>query len=250
MKFFHGLKEVRRERKSISCFLFDFFIYLNIITNLIEVINEKKSWFIKFPLIFLFLLFIYSHFAVAGEIHESIFEGNIENIQTLIQKDPSLVNIEDENGVLPLFLAIHMAVYSNRWDIVEFLVINGANPNVTDKNENTPLNLTIYWKQPKTVEILVQHEADVNARGRNGFTPLHEAIYADQLEIVSILLENEADINARTRSGLTPLEVATHLNRQEIKAFLIEKGAKKRSFLEKINEPFWQDYYSEKPLQE
>ena len=232
-------------------FFVDFVIYLNYcsfsrtlfekLSSGVLLLSKKLYRFDRILLIFVFL--VYSHLTVAGEIHESIHEKNMEKIQTLVKEDPGIVNTKDENGILPLFLAIYVASYSDRWDIVAFLINNGADLDITDKQGNTPLNLVIYWGKTNIAMLLVDNGADPNGRGRNGFTPLHEAIHGNHLKIAEYLIDNGADKHAKTRSGLEPLELAIYLNHLEMRDLLIRKGAKKRNFIERIKEPFWKEYH-------
>jgi ankyrin repeat protein len=62
----------------------------------------------------------------------ALYSGNLEILKFLIQNKIDL-NIQDINGQT----ALDYAIISQKWDFAEILLINGANPNIKDKNEET-----------------------------------------------------------------------------------------------------------------
>ncbi|KAA8641428.1 ankyrin repeat domain-containing protein [Aspergillus tanneri] len=73
---------------------------------------------------------------------------------------------------------LHWAAAADCANIVQYLVKNGANVNIKDKNRRTPL----FWAAEncafQTVVILVQNGANVNAEDKNWGTPLSTVIEA------------------------------------------------------------------------
>lgn len=60
--------------------------------------------------------------------------------------------------------------------LVKFWVENGADVNITDNFDNTPLMYAAKNGNKKTVEFLVEKQnADINAANSIGETPLHYA---------------------------------------------------------------------------
>ncbi len=66
---------------------------------------------------------------------EAIIEGNKQIVENLIEKNPKEINKKDNYGVTPLIRAI--TFYQK--DIFSYLLLNGADPNGTDQNGNSPL---------------------------------------------------------------------------------------------------------------
>ena len=69
------------------------------------------------------------------DIFSAIKAGDAETATRLLDEDPALLDALDENGWTPL----HVAVLSNRPDMVQLLVQKGIDPNVADANGETPL---------------------------------------------------------------------------------------------------------------
>ena len=58
------------------------------------------------------------------------------------------------------------------------------------------------------VELLLLKGADVNTRDQNRWTPLHVATANDQKEVVELLLAKGADVNAKDKNLVTPMRWA------------------------------------------
>lgn len=67
-----------------------------------------------------------------------------------------------------------------------FLLERGANPNATDRDGWTPLNVAAGWGYTEIVKLLLQHGADANAKAGGDWSPLHTAVhegYANAVEV-------------------------------------------------------------------
>ncbi|KAH8992307.1 ankyrin repeat protein [Lactarius hatsudake] len=104
-----------------------------------------------------------------------------------------------------------------RRDVVECLLDHGADVNLQDDFQNTPLTLAARCWHMDVVQVLLEHGADVHSRDRLGQTPLHDVIWGassrhnlkgDAPQIVRLLLEHGADIGAEDNDGKTPLQMA------------------------------------------
>ena len=79
--------------------------------------------------------------------------------------------------------------------------------------------------EPEIVDLLVMYGANVNAQDAEGFTPLHMAAIHGNLKIVKKLVDLEADVNIVTTDGKNAAELA-HLNEElEIEENLRSKMA-------------------------
>ena len=79
--------------------------------------------------------------------------------------------------------------------------------------------------EPEIVDLLVMYGANVNAQDAEGFTPLHMAAIHGNLKIVKKLVDLEADVNIITTDGKNAAELA-HLNEElEIEENLRSKMA-------------------------
>ena len=79
--------------------------------------------------------------------------------------------------------------------------------------------------EPEIVDLLVMYGANVHAQDAEGFTPLHMAAIHGNLKIVKKLVDLEADVNIITTDGKNAAELA-HLNEElEIEENLRSKMA-------------------------
>ena len=103
-------------------------------------------------------------------------------------------------------------------ETIKFLIENGANVNGCRAKEYTPLRAAVSSNRADVVQYLIDQGADVNLSGRES-CPLTVAIQKGFFEIVKILVENGADLNYKegwTDGKDTPLEIAESMKSQRI----------------------------------
>jgi len=109
---------------------------------------------------------------------------------------------------------IHLAAISPDSGPLEYLLsIKGTDPNIKNKEGETPLHMAAEYGRINQVNILLKKKADPNAKSDTGRTPLHYLTFGSQgstsfesdVEIGKALIAAGADINAKTKSGETPL---------------------------------------------
>jgi ankyrin repeat protein len=118
------------------------------------------------------------------------------------------------------------AVWQNLPNMVQHLVSKGADVQITDENDQTPLLTAAKNNHPEVLRILATAKANINSTCTSDLlTPLHAGI--EHLEVVQILLQHGADITATTNEGDTPLDHAIYKNKPEsVKAILYESPMK------------------------
>jgi ankyrin repeat protein len=77
------------------------------------------------------------------------------------------------------------AVQSGNVKLVKDLIAKGANPNVADALQISPLQRAAELALEEIVRVLLQHGADPNYRDTAGMTPLHYAAWCDRVSGVS-----------------------------------------------------------------
>ena len=95
---------------------------------------------------------------------------------------------------------------------IERLLRSGIDVSVTDTNttKNTPLHWAASFGNAITIQLLLeQFGADPNVKNFQNMTPLHDAVIRNDLEIVKVLIKFGADPTIKnTKDGKTPIDQA------------------------------------------
>jgi len=102
------------------------------------------------------------------------------------------------------FPLLHRAVYHGYLEMIQLLINNGADINIKDEDNFTPLHNIIDGNQNnwfECIELLLKNKADINTKcyyKESGYqeTPLITAIKSEiYIEVIKLLLKNGAGIN-------------------------------------------------------
>ncbi len=96
-----------------------------------------------------------------------IKDRNYPGFVSIFEKYKISPDMEDSNGV-PL---LSIAVQSNSFQIVNYLLNVGANPNIRDNNNNTPLHFALTFHNYEIADMLIQRGADEKVINKMGITP-------------------------------------------------------------------------------
>ena len=164
-------------------------------------------------------------------LHFACFIGNLEIINHLL-KAKANPNVQNKTGITPLLqvillpsneaeaVSMFMATFGNhtaivpidlyQYEIVDALLIAGADPNIPDRNNSTPLYMAASEKVANIVIRLLEGKADPNIQAIDGKTPLHQATTNKDPNIIKILLKEKADPNIVESTGneMAPLHIA------------------------------------------
>ena len=160
-------------------------------------------------------------------LHIAAGKGDIEAALLLLEHGAQ-VNVSEQNQETPL----DYAVGQTSKEMVELLFAHGAI--ITGK---PPGHWSVFheWAlgagDPHIADVLLFHKADINAPcdGHDGQTPLHFAASQGQLQAVEWLLKNGANINARDKNGATPLRLLRshgRILRKDVADLLRSRGGK------------------------
>ena len=113
-----------------------------------------------------------------------------------------------------------LSFYDIPLELMDWLIAQGADINVKDEYDCTPLHYHAKVNNVERVALLLERGADIEAQDKYENTPLHFAEY--NAEVAQLLIEKGADVNAKDDRGNTPLE--RMLSR--LRNAYIEKAAK------------------------
>lgn len=141
-------------------------------------------------------------------IHNAARVGNVGRVAELLAKNPSLADLRDASGNTPL----HCAIGYFEVGVVEKLLAHGADVNVPDNNETTPLHILAAGVPPDP-------PPPPKSAPAIGLQDIH-------LKIAQLLLARGANLEARTAWGWTPLETAERSNTTYMVKLLREHDSK------------------------
>ncbi|XP_057377484.1 transient receptor potential channel pyrexia-like [Daphnia carinata] len=136
-------------------------------------------------------------------LHLAAFEGNVDCIRMLLHASKAQVNAKDSLGRTPL----HLAALSQSVDSVEELLDNGAEIDICDEMQETPLHSAVVKTRQSidVVKLLILKGADVNAKDQFGQTPLHIAAFNENSKLATLLIHSGADLSAKNRGKMSAL---------------------------------------------
>ncbi len=127
-----------------------------------------------------------------GSLSQAVIEADMVAVQAQVQGGKS-VNAIDKWGWTPLL----WAVYYNYYQISEYLLEKGADPNIKSvQNQgaipmgSTPLLVASYYGNAKIVELLLKHGADQNIRNNAGNTAHDVAAKYNFIPVLELMAQD------------------------------------------------------------
>ena len=102
--------------------------------------------------------------SIGGLLCEMASIGNLEAISEILDKNPSIINTQDKDGMT----CLHWASDRGFIQIVQYLLSKGADVNAIDHCGNSPLHIAAMSRQKEVVRLLLDAGADttlVNCEG-------------------------------------------------------------------------------------
>ena len=179
---------------------------------------------IKISLFVIVGLFAFSGALLANDILEASSSGELELVQTILDRDTTAIGMSNDRGST----ALHFAAENGHIRIVELLLDRGADLEAIDVDGDTPLMCAAIGGHSDIFKMLLSRGADADILNINENGVLHYAAMGGSVEILNLSLDRGLDINAQNaqnQGGATPLFAAVYGNKQEVVKFLLEKGA-------------------------
>ena len=156
-------------------------------------------------------------------LHKAVENGMVDFLKNQIENGIAHVNERKSNGLA----LIHTAVSKNQLEVVKMLTEKGANLNLQAKGfglQESPLHLATYKGNNDIVNLLLQNGADPDV-SVNGVTPLHFGIYNNDLTTIDLLIKKTVNDDSKDDSrGFTPLHCAVSVQENLRMPTIFEKS--------------------------
>ncbi|KAK2715469.1 hypothetical protein QYM36_010176 [Artemia franciscana] len=161
-------------------------------------------------------------------LHDIASYGLNSECNRLVTSGEDLEALNSENET-----PLHKAVFHNRFDMAEYFLKNGANPNAKNRLLETPLHLAASFGRAEICKLLISFGADIDPLNIKGLTPLYSAMggtiiclpVVQSLEVVQSLLEAGASPNIKHKKQETALHTAAKYGRLDLCKELVSYGA-------------------------
>lgn len=123
------------------------------------------------------------------------------------------------------------AAQKGEWEIVKWLIENGADIESKDEDGNTALSLATEYTHKAIVEFLIKAGADVTTKNKHGTGLLHHmAFKVKDKELINLIIEEVKNIDAKkvddlNNKGETPTIIAALKGNTEALEALLKAGA-------------------------
>ena len=157
---------------------------------------------------------------------------NLNAVEFLL-KHGAIVDVQDKRNKSSLHYGVEGALLSSdtSFDVVSCLLNHGADINAPMNGKYTALMMACRSQHVRLVKFLLQQGANVQVKDKDGKTALHFACELTftwkpaSCDLLNCLTENGADINALRKDNRTPLMVASSCGGVDQITFLIKRGA-------------------------
>jgi len=153
-----------------------------------------------------------------NQMHWIIENGIKPDFIRILAESNINVDDQDKNGDSPLMVAVK----KKKGEYASALLQQGANVNLLNSKEVSPLQFTIYNKSVLYKD-LIEYCKDPNVKGVNGWTALHFAAREGNLEAVNKLIAKNAKLTITDKWGRTAYRVAREHGHENVQKVLKKK---------------------------
>jgi len=153
-------------------------------------------------------------------LHLAAWNGNADQVRMLKEHgaDASILN-SDGNS------ALHFgALRGHKAAVGHILEMDGANPNATNSDNATPLQLAAEADEDEVVSMMASlRNIVLDGENVRGWSPLYTAAYNGNRQMVNLLCKQGADPNHQNTEGWSAAHAAADQSHKAVVADLIEK---------------------------
>ena len=148
---------------------------------------------------------------------------SIEGVSGLINRYPGSINRADSRGVTPLIAAIE----SGRKDLVEKLLLSGADPGQADLDGIPPITIALSLKAYDIAQQLVYAGVELDDSGCHGDSMFYYAIQRNDINALKLIVGDKEAVNRVYSPSGPPLVLAMSYGQErlEMVRLLLEAGA-------------------------
>lgn len=143
------------------------------------------------------------------DFHQAVVRGNLQLVKWYVDQGTDInkpLGKVRHSQIERDITALGESVKENHYEISEYLLKNGANPNIP--NTVNPLFYAIQGKEYKMVSLLLSYHANPDESGFDDTTLLMRTIEMGEIELTRELLKNGADPTYVTKDGRSALRLA------------------------------------------
>ena len=161
-------------------------------------------------------------------IMKAAWRGRLD-IFNLLLKNGADINLRNDDDWGPLDLAVQGYCQNPRLqlEIASFLIDHGCDINhqsIVEKGQTSFIYVS-FMCSPELAKWVIENGGDINIKDRNEETPLFSVIVSKNTVTAQVLLENGAEINYLNKDHLSMVHMATHHEDVEILRLLAKHGA-------------------------
>ena len=147
-----------------------------------------------------------------SEFVKAAQNGDLNEVKRLFALNPAIINEKDREHDTAIMKACRDC---NNINVVVFLLENGANINIRDTIDQTPLIIAAFNGCRDIVKMLLDAGANIEHKNDQGENALISAVQEGHIDTVKLLLDAGADVNQTNTDGETALDLAIRLRQKK-----------------------------------